>query len=77
VRNDIALSVLERQLKPLADEWQEFSIPAGLGWKHDLIDPLGENVGNSVEIYRKILPMFGLPAHRSADSSATVTLALP
>jgi pimeloyl-ACP methyl ester carboxylesterase len=77
VRNDIALATLRLRLKPLTAEWQEFAIPKGLGWKHDIIDPLGENVGKSVEIYRRILPMFRLPRQRSTDSSATVTLAAP
>ena len=77
VRNDIALAVLEKQLRPLSRQWDEYSIPGELGWKHDLIDPLGENVGHSVEIYRMILPMYGLPIQRSKDSSATVTMLAP
>jgi carboxylesterase len=60
VRNDIALAVLRRELRPLSAEWLEHAIPAKYGWKHDLIDPLGENVGHSDEIYRVLLPMYGL-----------------
>lgn len=68
VRNDIALSVLRRELKPLSAAWIEHSIPGRYGWKHDLIDPLGENVGHSAEIYRVLLPMYGL-APRAENGS--------
>ena len=60
VCNDVALDVLGRDLRPLSGEWVTYSIPASRGWKHDLIDPLGENVGRSAEIYRALLPMYGL-----------------
>ena len=77
VRNDIALSVLEKQLKPLTDQWVEYAIPASHRWKHDLIDPLGENVDHAPEIYRTILPMYGLPVQRSLSSSGSVTFLTP
>jgi len=77
VRNDIALAVLRRVLKPLSNQWAEYSIPASRGWKHDLIDPLGENKDVTVEVYRTILPMYGLPVQRSITSSSTVSLATP
>lgn len=65
--------MLEKQLKPLSDQWAEYSIPASNGWKHDLIDPLGENVGRSREIYRTILPMYRLPVQRSISASEMVS----
>ena len=77
LRNDVALSVLQRELKPLSAEWAQYAIPTRRGWKHDLIDPLGENRAHSADIYRTILPMYGLPTRPSVLPSGTVSLVAP
>lgn len=71
VRNDVAVDVLERHLRPLSRNWTPYAIPASRAWKHDLIDPLGENVANSQDIYGELLPLYGLD---SETESATTTV---
>jgi carboxylesterase len=71
VRNDIAVDVLERHLRPLSRGWTVHAIPASRAWKHDLIDPLGENVANSQDIYRELVPLYGLD---SAAETPTTTV---
>lgn len=71
VRNDVAVDVLKRHLGPLSRDWTVHAIPASRAWKHDLIDPLGENVANSQDIYRELLPLYGLD---SAAQTATATV---
>jgi esterase/lipase len=71
VRNDIAVDVLERHLRPLSRDWTVHAISADRAWKHDLIDPLGENAANSPDIYRELLPLYGLDG---AAQTATETV---
>jgi pimeloyl-ACP methyl ester carboxylesterase len=71
VRNDVAVDVLERHLRPLSRGWAVHAIPMSRAWKHDLIDPLGENVANSRDIYRELLPLYGLD---SAAETVTETV---
>jgi carboxylesterase len=72
VRNDVALLALARQLQPLSREWVHVSFPSSWGWKHDLIDPMGENVTRSQAIYRELLPVYGLEI-ASETASSTVS----
>jgi hypothetical protein len=71
IRNDVAVDVFERHLRPLGRSWAVHAIPASRAWKHDLIDPLGENVANSHDIYLELLPLYGLD---SAAETAAATL---
>ncbi|MEI7814723.1 MAG: alpha/beta fold hydrolase [Coriobacteriia bacterium] len=71
VRNDIATQVLEREFKPITKEWVAFEIPANLKWKHDVIDPKGENRQHITEIYRTLLPLYGLETTTSLAPTGT------
>jgi acetyl esterase/lipase len=77
VRNDVALDVLAKSLKPLSREWATHEIPSSYRWKHDVIDPLGENVGRSAEIYHVLLPWYDLPAKTTISASETVSFLAP
>lgn len=71
VRNDVAIRVLEREFKPITKEWVAFEVPAKLGWKHDIIDPAGENRTHAAEIYRTLLPLLGHQAPTSLVPTGT------
>jgi hypothetical protein len=71
VRNDVAIRVLEREFKPITKEWVAFEVPAKLGWKHDIIDPAGENRTHAAEIYRALLPLYGLEVTTSLVPTGT------
>jgi len=60
VSND-AVAEVEAALAPLAREHRSTVFPVELGYRHDVIDPLGESAGHIAEIYGRIGPLLDLP----------------
>jgi len=56
-----AVRIFDQKIAPLAETSRHYAFERSQKYKHDVVDPGGDNAAVIDEIYRQLFPMLGLP----------------